>query len=115
MRCRVAAVLLSLLVLVTTPARAQETGSISGVVFDQGDDILGTYAQGCALHTRSFRLGASPSARGHGPPNLDTPKIARCERVEQLPETLPRKMRAVSAPSHDVSYRNHGCSYRMCA
>jgi hypothetical protein len=40
MRCRVAALLLGLLVLVTTPARAQETGSISGVVFDQGGVVV---------------------------------------------------------------------------
>ena len=42
MRCRVIALLLALVVgAVARPARAQETGSISGVVFDQGGAVVG--------------------------------------------------------------------------
>lgn len=40
MGCRIAASVLMLLVLITPSAKAQETGSISGVVFDQGGAIV---------------------------------------------------------------------------
>lgn len=40
MECRVVAIVLALLVVVTSSARAQETGSISGVVFDQGGVVV---------------------------------------------------------------------------
>ena len=40
MGCRVVALLLGLLVVTTSAARAQETGSISGVIFDQGGVVV---------------------------------------------------------------------------